>query len=452
MLLRLSYRLICLLAVLGVIPSTLAALGPTTTQNGYWETITSFQVVQARINGQNEQVCLPRIIFKEEVNPDLLKEQIKKGIPGQEAVFHLYHDGLGKPKKQGGMYYASDVFLKDMKVTYTGYLQKLGYKFSISNKPAFEDHEFMRSVHYSKQITTAMQERDKAAANAGSKSGDNQDAKRLQPSSMRVTTIFDVLPAGVIPPRIRAQQEEIARRVNALKGRPYETEIVQVDPLRWAAGRMGLLREDGIISGANVEGQKPELQIRVPSGNGWLTPDMIKELNGQPCEFVLQRNLNGLEINENNRFLLRDIYFANLKLSWEEWLKKNGQTCPAMIDRPEFATGTVALEVKIVSGKWKELKAPVLCQIDFAKTSSLNGPTELFRVFPPDPRPKNFATFAGQFNRIFAGRDADVSMLVCPDGKPYHELGQKRARRIYFFSEKNTLDMLENAVMTGQLK
>ncbi len=451
MLLNLFCRVICLLAVLAVIPSNLTALGPTTTQSGYWETISSFQVVQARINGQNEKVCLPRIIFKEEVDQDVLKEQIKKGIPAQEAIFNLYHDGLGTPKKQGGMFYASDVFLKDMKVTYTGYLQKLGYKFSVSNKPAFEDHEFMRSVLYNKQITTAMQERDKAA-NAGSKSGDSKDDKRLKPSSMRVTTIYDVLPAGVIPPRIRAQQEEIARRVNALKGRPYETEIVQIDPLRWAAGRMGLIREDGTISGANVEGQKPELQIRVPATNAWLNPDMIKELNGQPCEFVLQRNLNGLEVSENNRFLLRDIYFSNLKLSWEEWLEKYGQKCPGMVDRPEFATGTIALEVKMVSGKWKGLKAPVLCQIDFAKSSPLNGPSELFRVFPPNPRPENFASFAEQFNRIFDGRDADVSMLVCPDGKPYHELGQKRARRIYFFSEKNTLDMLENAVMTGKLK
>ncbi|GAB1352937.1 hypothetical protein MASR1M12_16700 [Erysipelotrichia bacterium] len=98
------------------------------------------------------------------------------------------------------------------------------------------------------------------------------------------------------------------------------------------------------------------------------------------------------------------------------------------------------------------MKAPVLCEIIFGSTSPLNGPRELFRVFPPDPRPKDFATFATKFNGIFKGRDADISMLVCPDGKPYHEIGQKRARRIYFPREKNTLDMLQNAVMTGQFK
>ncbi|MDD3146894.1 MAG: hypothetical protein PHD82_06295, partial [Candidatus Riflebacteria bacterium] len=179
-------RSLILLAVLTLIPASLPALGPTTTQNGYWEAISSFQVVRARINGQNEQVCLPKIIFKEEVDPDLLKEQIKKGIPGQEAIFHLYHDGLGRPKKQGGMFYASDVFLKDMKVTYIGYLQKLGYSFTVSSKPAFEDPEYMRSVAYSKHITGAMAERDKAAAAAGSKADGSKDPKRLSASSMRV--------------------------------------------------------------------------------------------------------------------------------------------------------------------------------------------------------------------------------------------------------------------------
>lgn len=448
---RKSYRIVLLLVVAAFYSCIASAFGPTITKTGQWQSISSFQVVQARIDDQNEQVCLPRIMFKDEVDQDQLREQIKKGIPGQEAIFHLYHDGLGKPKKQGGMYYASDVFLKDMKVTYTGYLRKLGYNFTISKTPAFEDPDFMRDVIYSKRIITAMQDQKNSKAQGGS-SDAAADTGKPKVSGMRVTTIYDVLPAGVIPPRIRKQQEEIARRVNALKGRPYETEIVQIDPLRWAAGRMGLLREDGVISGANVEGQKPELQIRFPAIKGWLTPEMIAELNGQPCEFVLQRNSSGLEVIENNRYLLRDIYFNKLEMSWEEWLKSKNQICPDFVDRPEYATGTIPLEVKLVSGKWKGLKAPVLCQVDFARTSPLNGASEMFRVFPPNPRPKDFQGFATKFNGIFNDRDADVSLLVCPDGKPYHELGQKRARRIYFPGDKNTLDMLQNAVMTGQLK
>ncbi len=451
MFLQFRCRTAILVIALTIISAVLTAFGPTIIQSGRWVALGSYNVVQAQIDGKNEQVCLPNLIFKDEIDRDLLKEQLKKGIPSQDAVFHLYHDGLGKPKKQGGMYYASDIFLKDMKVTYTGYLSKLGYRFSINKTPAFEDKEFMSNVLYSRHIVTAMQEQQKAQAEKG-RSGSGNSEKKNPVSSMRVTTIYDVLPAGVIPPRIRAQQEEIARRVNALKGRPYETEIVQIDPLRWAAGRMGLLREDGLISGANVEGQKPELQIRIPTTKNWLNTDMIKELSGLSCEFVLQRDRNGLEVVEGNRYLLRDIYFNDLKLSWEEWLKKHGHSCPAFANRPEFASGTIALEVKLISGKWQELKAPVLCQIGFSRTTPLNGLTEIFRIFPPDPRPNNFSAFADNFNRIFTGRDADISMLVCPDGTPYHELGQKRARRIYFPSEKNTLDMVQNAVMTGKIK
>lgn len=450
MLFKFWHRAAVLVAIMTFISIELAAFGPTITQNGQWIALSSYQIVQARINDKNEQVCLPNIIFKDEVDKELLKEQLKKGIPTQDAVFHLYHDGLGTPKKQGGMYYASDIFLKDMKVTYTGYLSKLGYRFSINKTPAYEDKEFMRNVLYSRHITTAMQQQNAQAGK--SQSGNGSSDKKNRVSDMRVTTIYDVLPAGVIPPRIRAQQEEIARRVNALKGRPYETEIVQIDPLRWAAGRMGLLREDGLISGANVEGQKPELQIRAPNIKNWLNANMIKELNGQPCEFVLQRNNNGLEIVENNRYLLRDIYFNNLKLTWEEWLKKHGHSCPVFVDRPDFASGTIALEVKLVSGKWHELKAPVLCQINFSRATPLNDLSEIFRIFPPNPRPGNFISFAEKFNRLFIGRDADVSMLVCPDGSAYHELGQKRARRIYFPSEKKTLDMVQNAVLTEKLK
>lgn len=442
---RAALTLACMLCSI-----SLQAFGPTITQSGYWESISSFQVIQAKINDQNERVCLPRIVFKDEVDQEFLKQQIKKGIPGQEAIFHLYHDGLGKPKKQGGMFYASDVYLKEMKMTYTGYLRKLGYNFSIGKVPAYEDKEFMRDVLYSRHITSAMEQRDKDRSQ-GQASDAAADSKP-RGSGMRVTTIFDVLPKGVIPPRIRAQQEEIARRVNALKNRPYDTEIVQVDPLRWAAGRMGLLREDGIISGANVEGQKPELQIRFPDMKNWLTPQMIGELNGQPCEFVLQRTSLGLEAVENNRYILRDIYFSNLKQSWEEWLQKHGLPCPDFIEEPTYATGTIPLEVKLVTGTWKGLKAPVLCQIDFARANQLVGLSEMFRVFPPDPRPKEFSSFAQNFNRLFNDKDVDVSMLVCPDGKPYHELGQKRARRIYFPSQKNTLDMVERAVLSGQLK
>lgn len=434
----------CFLLVFG----TAWGFGPTITANGYWDSISSFQVIQAKINDKNERVCLPKITFKDDVDLESLKKQVKEGIESQEAVFNLYHDGLGRPEKKGGMYYASDVYLKKLKITYTGYLRKLGYKFTIAKGPAYEDKEVLRSALYDQHISERMAEQKKE---------EEENAKKpakaaRQKSGMRVTTIYDVLPKGVIPPAIRRQQQEIARRVNALKNRPYDTEIVQVDPLRWAAGRMGLLREDGSISGANVEGQKPELFITPPSEKGWLTTEMIAELNGQLCEFVLQRYTSGLEVFENNRYYLRDIYFSALKLSWEEWLQKHGKTYVEPVLKAGFASGTIALEVKLVTGKWNQLRAPVFCQIDFSTTGPLVEGEELLRVFPPNPRPAKFIAFANQLNKLLKDKEADVSMLVCPDGKPYHELGQKRARRVYFPEFKATLDMMQNDLLTGKIK
>ena len=423
-------------------------LGPTIATNGLWQGISSHQVIQATIDDQNERICLPRIEFEDEIDQQLLKQSIKEGITSQKAVFQLYHDGLGRPKKENGMYYASDVFLKEIKMTYTAFLRRAGYKFKVSRKPAYEDKELLRGVLYSDHIITRMAELDKQEK-------DEKDKKTETPrnlSTMRVTTIYDVLPKGVIPPRIRKQQEEIARRIAELKNRPYETEIVQIDPLRWASGRMGLIREDGVISGANVEGQKPELVILPPEQPGWLTPKMIGELDGQPCEFVLHRYTNGLEVIQNSRYLVRDIYFSKWKLSWEEWLAKHGIEYVEPDLLPDFASGTIALEVKLVSGTFNGMRAPVLCDVDFNKPNKLVGKNECFRVFPPDPRPDNFIQFANRFNELFKGKEAEVSLLVCPDGQPYTEIGQRRARRIYFPEFKATLDMAQNQVMTGKIR
>ncbi|KAF1081461.1 MAG: hypothetical protein GQF41_2267 [Candidatus Rifleibacterium amylolyticum] len=436
---------------LGIYAAAMSQLGPTIATNGIWQGISSFQVIQAKIDDKLERVCLPKIEFEDDIDQQMLKQTVSEGIPTQNAVFQLYHDGLGRPKKENGMYYASDVFLKDLKMTYTAYLRRAGYRFTVSRTPAYEDKELLRGVLYSDHITTRMAELDKQEKEDKEKKDKKPESPRNL-STMRVTTIYDVLPKGVIPPRIRKQQEEIARRIAELKNRPYETEIVQIDPLRWASGRMGLIREDGVISGANVEGQKPELIILPPEQPGWLTPKMIGELDGQPCEFVLHRYANGLEVMQNSRYLVRDIYFSKWKLSWEEWLAKHGIKYVEPDLLPDFASGTIALEVKLVSGKFNSLRAPVLCEIDFAKPNKLVGMNECFRVFPPDPRPNNFVQFANKFNELFKGKEADVSILVCPDGQPYTEIGQRRARRIYFPELKATLDMAQNQVLTGKLR
>ncbi|MBU1109259.1 MAG: hypothetical protein KKB51_21450 [Candidatus Riflebacteria bacterium] len=433
---------------LSIYAAAFSQLGPTISQTGVWQGISSHQVIQAKIDDKIERVCLPRFEFKDDIDQQVLRQKIKEGIVTQEAIFQLYHDGLGRPKKENGMYYASSVYLKDIKMTYSSYLRRAGYNFTISKTPAFEDKELLRGELYSDHIIARKAEQDKI----DKEYDDKKPAKVSNISTMRVTTIYDVLPKGVIPPRIRKQQEEIARRLAELKNRPYGTEIVQIDPLRWASGRMGLIREDGVISGAIVEGQKPELLIKAPVEKGWLTPQMIGELNGQSCEFVLQRYANGLEVFENSRYLVRDIYFSNWKLSWEEWLAKHQINYVEPELRPNYASGTIALEVKLVSGTFGSLSAPVLCQVNFAKPGDLVDKSEFFRIFAPDPRPENFKQFANLFNKLFNGKEADVSILVCPDGKPYTELGQRRARRIYFPEHKATLDMAESQVMSGKIR
>lgn len=435
---------------LGIYAAGNSQLGPTIATNGIWEGISSHQVIQAKIDDKIERVCLPRIEFEDDIDQQMLKQRIKDGIPSQKAIFQLYHDGLGRPKKENGMYYASDIFLKDLKMTYTAYLRRAGFKFKVSRKPAFEDRELLRGVLYSDHISTRIEEQEKD--DKKNKNKDKKPAGLGNLSTMRVTTIYDVLPKGVIPPRIRKQQQEIARRIAELKNRPYETEIVQIDPLRWASGRMGLIRENGVISGANVEGQKPELMILPPKQPGWLTAKMISELNGQHCEFVLHRYTNGLEVVKDSRHLVRDIYFSNWKLSWEEWLEKHGIKYEEPDLLPGFASGTIALEVKLVSGTFDSLRAPVICNINFASPNKLVRASEFFRVFPPDPRPENFVQFANHFNEIFRDKEADVSILVCPDGRPYTEIGQLRARRIYFPEHKATLDMVQSQVLTGKLR
>lgn len=425
------------------------SLGPTIPQTGIFETISSHQIIQAKIDDKNEQVCLPKIEFQDEVDDRELKKKLKEGLDSQEAIFHLYHDGLGRPKKQGGMLYASDVYLKSIKMTYTGFLRKLGLKFKMSKTPPYEDKNYMRGVLYNRHIVT---ETEKAKKEAEKKPAKSKDSDKKEVSAMRVTTIWDVLPKGVIPPSIRRQQREIEERIKALKSRPYKAEIVKIDPVRWASGKMGTLTSDGTITGSYLEGQKPSLFITPPNEPGWLSPEMAAELKGQPCEFVFQLNRQGHEILTNKRYFLRDIYFKNLKMDWREWLEKHGKSFEDPANRNDFATSTIDLEVKLVSGKFLGMKAVVLCGGSFSADEELVKESEILRIFPPRPKPRKFVSFARRFNQLFKGKAADFSILVCPDGAPYTELGQKRARRVYFPEKKSTMQMLQYQLLSGKIK
>ena len=427
--------------------SAYAQMGPTITQTGVFEAVSPSHVVSATINGNIEQVCLPRIDFQTDIDPNVLRRQLQEGIARQEAVFHLYHDGLARPKRQGGMLYASDVYLRDQKITYTGFLRKLGYKIKISRTPPFEDTDHMRSVLYGTQLAAEAEEKQKekerAEAAAASAPATDEDEK---PSGRRIKTLYDVLPEGVIPPSIRSQMREVEKRINELKARPYEEETVILDPVRWTTGKMGMMREDGTISGAFVEGQKPEMFIAVPSDAGWLTAEMMGQINGQICEFIFQRDTNGLEVKENGRYYVRDLYFRDLRLTWKEWLEKHGKRLAEPASKPNYATNVITLRLNAVKGTWEGFRAPVLCMIN------INSKSELIRILPPQQRPSNFANFARQFDQKFKGKPVNVSLLVCPNGQPYTELGQRRARRIYFTDEQDTLSGLQQKVITGRIR
>lgn len=421
-------------------------MGPTITQTGIFESVSPSHVVSATINDNIEQVCLPRIEFQADVDTNLLRRQLQEGIARQEAVFHLYHDGLARPKRQGGMLYASDVYLRDQKITYTGFLRQLGYKIKISKKPPHEDTDHIRSILYGTHLAAEAEEKQKEEEKAAAASAAVVEEGEEEPSGQRVGTIYDVLPEGVIPPSIRRQMREVDKRIKELKARPYKEETVLLDPVRWTTGKMGMIRQDGTIVGAFVEGQKPEMFISVPSEANWLSAEMISQINGQVCEFVFQRDINGLEVQENGRYYIRDLYFRDLRLTWKEWLKKHGRLLADPESKPNYATTSISLRTKAIKGSWEGFRAPVLCVV------KLNNRAELIRIMPPQQRPASFAGFARQFDQRFKGKPINVSLLVCPNGQSYTELGQRKAKRIYFTDERETLNGLQYKVITGRLR
>ena len=431
------------------ISSAYALLSPTVQKRGRWISLSSSLVVDAIIDDKSEKVVLPKLIFSENVDKELLEKTIREGFPSQDAVFNLYHDGLGTPKKENGMYYASDVFLKDIDMTYSGYLRKCGFKFKVSTTPSYEDPEYLQEALMGEEAGALTKNLKKVE-----KEQEEKRAKEGRPgskSTLRVATVYDVLPKEVIPPPVRNEQAKVAAIVANLKARPYKTEIIQMDPLRWASGRMGILNEKGEIDMAKCEGQIVDMIIRVPEQKGWLTPEMLKEINDTPCEYVLSRYKNGLEVVEGTRYLLHDIYFGKHKLSWEEWLEKHGLKCPEFNEKPEYASGVIPIEIHKVNGVFKSLDALSVCQINFIEKSNLVYPREIMRVFPPNPRPekKQSLRFVKEYTKTYQGKNVTVHLMVCPDGKSYTELGQKRIKRMMYNDTSKYFDETEQDVIAN---
>ncbi len=439
-----SLLLAVLLAVPLAVPTALRG-ADVILQDGTWVMNTTTNVVQAEIAGKGETVCLPRVEFLQEVDPAELQKALKEGVKRQGAVFHLYHDGLGRPKRIGNLLFSQDVYLKDLKMTYVGYLRSLGFRVKVSKKAAFEDPDYLRNVQSGAYLAEKHQQAGAAAGAAPPGEPARPAGTGPTPSGaggVSVKTAWDVMPAGVLPPAARRMKKEIEAKIREIKTRPYQKEIIQVDPVRWASGRMGTLAADGSITGAIVEGQKPALRISPPATAGWLTPARVQALAGQPCEFILFRSAAGRDLVSEGVYPLADIYFIDLGLTWEDWLTSEGLTPASGVVQAGAATGPVRLAVKVAEGTWKGLKAPVLAEVAFSAAPAGVLPNEILRTTPAEGPIGDAKAFLGRFNAATVGQPVSVSLLVCPDGKPYLELGQKRAQRVLFPKTNKTLAIL----------
>ena len=455
-LLRRPWSLALLWLTLGLLlPPPIQAAGRTTQKKGVWLFNSSAYIAQGEIDNRPETVCLPKLEFKGDIDPQTLQAQLKGGIKKQKAVFHLYHDGLGRPTRKSGMVFAMDVYLMDLKMTYVGYLRQLGYSFKVSKTPAFEDSTYLRNVRVDGYVAAA-REKDKQQAKAQAKNRTSPKPGKATPPKLGIggppiKTKWDVMPKGVLPPSIRKMKSEIQKKLAGLKSEPFRLKHVKIDPVRWATGKMGTLQADGHIRGAVVEGRRLDVWITPPLTQGWFKPEMAATLKGQPTEFILQRDVNGHEILKNGAFLAADLYFVDRGETWEDWLTAANLPPAPLEPQESYATQPITLAFQVVQGSWQGLRARALALVAFGgERPDWLQDKELIRITPPPKRPKHFRPYWRELHRLAPMREpVSVSFLVCPDGKPYVELGQKRANNLLFPKRAATLGILMERATTS---
>ena len=76
------------------------------------------------------------------------------------------------------------------------------------------------------------------------------------------------------------------------------------------------------------------------------------------------------------------------------------------------------------------------------------------RVFPPKPKPERKQTilFVKEYTKAYQGKKVNVHLMVCPDGKSYTELGQKRIKRMMFTENSKYFDETEQTIIEGLKK
>lgn len=413
------------------------------TVNGTWLMNLTTVLIQGEIDGKTEIICLPRIEFKSEFDRDELKTRLKEGIKKQDVVFHIYYDELNRPIKSGNVLFASDIFLKSLKMSYFATLRSWGYRFKVSREPPFEDRTYVQEVQSQGflEMSVAMKSAQKAA---GSASGEGRSGGSGGGGMM---SIAHLLPSGYLPPEVRKMKKDLDRKIKEIKTRPFKAEVISVDPVRWAGGRMGILRPDGTATGCIIEGRSAAIRLPAPPASDRLTPERCATLASQPCEFILQRDTNGHEIFRDGAYMLADLYLTDIGLTWNDWLQSQGISQAQTISDPTFATAPVRLQIQVVNGRWLGLKAPVLGAVAFdTPVPAGMAATEIIRVPPADEPVKDFKAYTARLSIDAPSQEpVNITFLLFPDGSFYEEMGQKRAQRIFFPKRQATLLMLMNA-------
>jgi len=438
-----------LLIVFTALPAFAATEYRISMVNGTWLMNITTVLIQGEINGKTEVLCLPKVEFAADIDREELRKRLKDGIKKQDVVFHIYHDELNRPIKSGNVLFASDVYLKTLKMSYFAALRSWGYRFKISRQPPFEDRTYVQDVQsqgflvMSADLKSSQKTGD--AAGAGAQSG--KDPAVAGGGSGGSMSIAHLLPAGYLPPDVRRMKKELDRKVKEIKTRPFKAEEISVDPVRWAGGRMGILRPDGTAANCMIEGRTVTVRLPGPVTAGWLKPERSGSLASQPCEFILQRDVNGHEITRDGALVLADLYLTESGLTWGDWLQSQGLPSPAPTADPAFATAPIRLTKRVANGSWQGLKAPALCAISIPTERPAGmAETEIIRISPAEKPFGDFRSFAARLAATTPiGTKISITLLVCPDGTLYEEMGQKRAHRISFPDKKSTLMMLMNA-------
>lgn len=438
--------ILLLLYIISIPPSDAGINYRISTVNGTWLMNMTTTLVQGEINGKSEVVCLPRIEFTSEFDREEFKQRLKEGIRKQDVVFHIYHDELNRPIRSGNVLFASDIYLKTLKMSYFATLRSWGYKFKVSRQPPFEDRAYVQEVQSQGLLEMSAALKD-GQGNAQKTPGSAKTGPGASGSGGGMMSIAHLLPEGYLPPEVRKMKKELDRKLREIKTRPFKAEVISVDPVRWAGGRMGKLQPDGTATGCIIEGRSAAIRLPAPPSNAQLKPEACAALASQPCEFILQRDTNGREIFRDGSYVLADLYLTDLGLTWNDWLESQGVTPPPAVSDPAYATAPVPLKIQVANGVWMGLKAPALGAVTFdAPVPAGLSATEIIRIPPAEQPIGDFKSFSAKLSLDAPMQDAvNVTLLLFPDGSLYEEMGQKRAQRIYFPKKKATLLMLMNA-------